>query len=476
MMMTEDQQRYNRLFRDKFKRTMELGFHYFDEERWKEKKEELISAFSAPRIVQNLKKAHVDSCWIWASALGVNFYNNPGDNLGHSHFSLNGRDLMMELSQELRKAGISFLMYNHVNVNNDYTRHNPGGLARTADGKPADGHICFNCEDYRNLLAKKCVELVDRYNPDGLFFDMINYHFSETTCYCETCRSLFEQKFGFQIPEKLEWDYKTRCFLEFRYNSNKLIAVKLRDAIREKHPDKIILFNFHGQVPFGWKPAFRPVSHGILSDATLYEDFGTRLHQLYPSILTAFAAGIRPGFCYGGLTDRFLYGYGDFSLRPKADLLWNLYTIKLRGGNALIIDKLRHDYSMEPHVCERIGEAYKELAKREHLFEYERTREAGLYFSVRSRDMYGKEDPSRYNRHIIGAYRALTELHFQTDIIFDEEVTLEQLLKYPVIYLANTAVLTDDEVEIIRKYVSHGGCLIATAETGLYDIDCRFLN
>jgi hypothetical protein len=122
-------------------------------------------------------------------------------------------------------------------------------------------------------------------------------------------------------------------------------------------------------------------------------------------------------------------------------------------------------------VYERLGRIYSEAKEKEPYFGQQHVREVGLYYSLKSRDWYGREKPEKYQDAFIGAHRALCELHIPVDAVFDETVALETIQNYPLIFLANTAILDPNEVRIFREYVKRGGRLIATLDTSLYDLD-----
>jgi hypothetical protein len=122
-------------------------------------------------------------------------------------------------------------------------------------------------------------------------------------------------------------------------------------------------------------------------------------------------------------------------------------------------------------VYERLGRVYSEAKEKEQYFGQPHVREVGLYYSLKSRDWYGREKQEKYQDAFIGAHRALSELHIPVDALFDESVALETLQNYPIIFLANTAILDQNEVGIFREYVKRGGRLIATLDTSLYDLE-----
>jgi hypothetical protein len=311
--------------------------------------------------------------------------------------------------------------------------------------------------------------LLANYDIAGLFFDMMNFPFDKLACYCATCTNLFKGKYGFDQPKAPARDDTWEKFLEFRYDSNSLFARSLKEQLRKQFPGRIICFNYHGHIPFDWHAGFRPVGHADISDATLAEDFASRFSQSYPSLTAAFLAGARPGSVFQLLTDMTLGGYGDFSQRPAADLKWDLFTAKMRGGNVMVIEKILHDYSVRPQVYKIIGEAFREVTEKEPYFDHPPVKEVGLYYSLRTRDWYDQFNSDAYERCIVGAYRALSDLHYQVEFLFDESADLKRLQEFRVIFLANTAILTDGEIEGLRKYVAGGGNLLVTWETGLYD-------
>jgi hypothetical protein len=69
----------------------------------------------------------------------------------------------------------------------------------------------------------------------------------------------------------------------------------------------------------------------------------------------------------------------------------------------------------------------------------------------------------------VGAHRIMVESHIPVAFVFDEDVTLKRLQEFPLIYLANTAILSASEVELFRRYVNEGGRLIATLDTSRFD-------
>jgi len=65
------------------------------------------------------------------------------------------------------------------------------------------------------------------------------------------------------------------------------------------------------------------------------------------------------------------------------------------------------------------------------------------------------------------AEQALIQASVPFDLVFDDG--LGDLSKYKVLVLPNTECLSDEQIQILRAFVSHGGSLVVIGQTGLYD-------
>ncbi len=63
------------------------------------------------------------------------------------------------------------------------------------------------------------------------------------------------------------------------------------------------------------------------------------------------------------------------------------------------------------------------------------------------------------------------ENHIQYGFLPDENLSPDRLENVKVLFLPNVACMSNDEVDVVRNWVDHGGKLIATFKTSLYDRD-----
>jgi len=66
-----------------------------------------------------------------------------------------------------------------------------------------------------------------------------------------------------------------------------------------------------------------------------------------------------------------------------------------------------------------------------------------------------------------GWCKFLSDHHWQWDIILADDIELASLKKFPIVILPSVIVLTDEQVEELRKYVQSGGRLVITGATGI---------
>jgi hypothetical protein len=88
---------------------------------------------------------------------------------------------------------------------------------------------------------------------------------------------------------------------------------------------------------------------------------------------------------------------------------------------------------------------------------------------LRTRDWFGREEPVKYFSAVMGAHKALKEAHIPMAFIMDENISLEKLLQFPVVYLPNVAILSEEEVSLFKEYLKRGGKILATGLTACYD-------
>jgi hypothetical protein len=121
---------------------------------------------------------------------------------------------------------------------------------------------------------------------------------------------------------------------------------------------------------------------------------------------------------------------------------------------------------------EKLGDMNFLLWERENKELFTGTKQSsgiGVLFSKQTRDIYGGPEDSYYVKEYRGWCETMVRNNIQFDTLLDFQITSENLKKYGLLILPNSACLSKEQVKVIRGFVQSGGNLIATFETSLYD-------
>jgi hypothetical protein len=439
----------------------------------------IISAADGAGIIRKIAQTKADMVVVYSKCHYGNAYYNT--QIGHKHINLGEKDLLREWVTEARRQKLTVLAYYSVDRDAWAGRQHPSWRMKDADGTAVDedryppewaamGFLCYN-SPYRDYVRQQVEEIL-QYQIDGFHFDMLWFGHSGKVCYCEYCRKLFREEYGIEMPVEPSWNDAWRKFLQFRYDSNARFCEELSQFIRRRSPNVSIMYNYHGTPPNSWQEGMLPVKHRLNSDYGTGEGYPMRFGHHYASFMACFLANVKPGTPWQGVTSRYTRNMSDKTVRPLADMDYEMMTYVSHGGMPLIVDTPEDDgNTLDPVAYERFAILFKEVKDKAQYFGHEHLRQVGLYFSAKTRDWYGREDPQRYFQAFVGAHRIMVESHIPVAFVFDEDVTLERLREFPLIYLANTAILSSSEIELFRRYVSEGGRLIATLDTSRFDSD-----
>jgi hypothetical protein len=443
-------------------RRLHLDFHMPD---WSP---EILARFDAGQIVESTLRARADALYFFAKCHYGNAYYRT--EVGHRHRGMGERDFLAEVIEECRKAKLTVVAYFSLVWDQWASLQHPDWCMRDPEGNAVLQfwpYLCFN-SPYREYTQSMLRELVKGYDIDGIHFDMINFPFNGLACYCDRCRRLFLEEHGLRIPERPTWDEPWRAFLRFRNETVSRFAGELQRVVREQKPGLEIDFNYHGSPGFDWRAGQRPVEHASFSAQSTGESYPAAFGVHYTTMEARFLKGLFPGRPAEIVTSRF-GGLWDYTIKPEAQLRWELCTALANGCKAMVVDQNLLDGTVDPLVYERVGEVFGEIERKRELWGGEPLRFAGLYYSCSSRDFYARGDLPRYLLSFGGAFRALVESHLPVEILQEEGCTLQRLQAYPVVVLANVAAMGEAEAQMFRRYVSEGGVLVATGDTALYD-------
>ena len=182
----------------KDKRCVHLDFHT------SELIEDIGAKFDRAEFAETLKKAGLDSITLFAKCHHGCFYYKDSKFFVHPHLTCS---LLDEQIAACKEAGVSSKIYISAGFDEYALREHPEWMWIPSMGddysnpKPHFWKLCFNTP-YLEYLKEQTREVVKKYKPDGVFFDIV----SNLRCYCKDCLAEMERRGMDPNNEQDAWD------------------------------------------------------------------------------------------------------------------------------------------------------------------------------------------------------------------------------------------------------------------------------
>ena len=349
------------------------------------------------------------------------------------------------------------------------------------DGRPEPenlGWFCFN-SPYRDWLPAYLLEWMDHLDIDGFYFDDTNYGTHEDrpwtpSCCCSWCEELFRRETGLDIPRKVDFDSMVfRRFVNWRYEKMIDFMHHLFAGIRKKYPDAILDLNSYIRPQTDWSDGHP------LGSLRLEEVGGHFFVETFRSLREPgfVAKALRATGTPFGIFRNVTQNLAGFGAAPRPEI----YPAAIAGLGAMINGgapcggPFGPSSFLQGEAMERVFAEYK---KRAPYVRGETLKYLALHYSQMNRDFRPSEIPKNTGKvhyHQLGqkdhygAYEMLNRSHVVFDMALDADLTAEKLSRYRVLFLSNSACLSDRHCEAIAEFVARGGTLIATYQTSLMD-------
>jgi hypothetical protein len=377
------------------------------------------------------------------------------------------RDPLREAIDAAKKHGLPIISYCVVQQGGIFLNAHPEWQMRAADGNLI-GRFCLNSGYLEAIQAIVAEQMA--YGIDGFHIDMLDQGFGKPYgCWCDSCREMFKQRFGHDMPAGATWDRDWDQMLEFRYDSSARFEKQLTAFIKAIDPKVTVDYNYHGSPPFSFEVGQRPVQHAGNGDFVTGETGVWGFSALGVGLNAEFYRASTPGVPFQVAIQRGVRMYHDQTTRPLHDMRWETLTLLAHGAFVTMIDKTAFDGGLDPIAYDRMGLVLGEARSKRSHFGHTPVYDLGLYFSSRTRDWIAREEPGQYFQSFQGAHQASVMEHVQFGVVLDENLTLAGLQQFPVVCLANVGILSEREVALLTEFVEQGGKLLVTGQTGQFD-------
>ncbi len=237
-----------------------------------------------------------------------------------------GRDLFGEALREAHRRGIRVIgRFDLSKTQKAAYDARPEWFFRKANGEPVVYNdlysTCINGGYYREHALEILTEALERYEVDGLFFNMFGNQRSDYSgnyvglCRCESCQRLFRERYGRALPEKPDADYE-----QFMFTSSREVAASIAELIRRKRPNAAFLTYIHEHVD------------GIMSESNTAADRPLPLWPYSASDNVERARTSEPSKMAFNLCMSFVDYFWRFATVPPGEISLRLYQNMAHGA------------------------------------------------------------------------------------------------------------------------------------------------
>ena len=397
--------------------------------------------FSKEQFQAALKLGHVNSVTVFSKCHHGWSYHPTEVNEIHPELDF---DLLGAQLEACREIGVNAPVYISAGYDEkEFVKH-PEWRWRT-DPEPKDYEeyfnevhfhvLCFNTE-YLDLLCAQIEEVMQKYNPCGIFLDII----AKRMCYCDKC--LADMK-------ALGLDYKSdEDCLKFADTVYNKYFERTNAAVR-KYSDTATIFHNSGHIPKGDYRSINANTHLELESLPT----GGWGYDHFP--LSAAYVRTLENTDFLGMTGKFHHSWGEFGgfKHPNA-LIYETSLSIANGAGCSIGDQMHPLGEMNEATYGLIGKAYSLVEEKEPWLEGAVNVADIAVLSAEA--ITGKRDI----KADIGANRMLLEKNCLYNFI---DGTMD-FSKYKLLILPDVSIESEETIQKIKDYVNNGGKVIASGE------------
>ncbi len=336
---------------------------------------------------------------------------------------------------------------------------------------PHGGMLCL-LGPYGDFFIEVLAEILTKFpDVDAFSFDGLHYG---GVCYCEHCCQNYRNETGAEIPNAELNDLAFRKYQHWADRRMENLVQRMQARLKGIKPDVALITWTTNAGRFGHFlsiPRNMPARMNLLLDAPDQEfwmDESNRGTTIVPAFANAYlwaCTNHRVAFSEPYiLSHGNPYGKDSF---PPSEILRRMLLAATYGASPSIA------VIQPPNLQQELYECMDELQKRkEWLIRKQPEPWAALVMSDNTRNFYGRSAglvEERYMANVFGTFRAAMEEHLPLTVINDWNLNFEDLSRYKVLILPNTACVDDQQVAAIREFVNTGGGIVASLDASLFD-------
>ena len=414
------------------------------------------SQFDKEQFKRCLKKGHVNSITIFAKCHHGWAYFPSETNKMHPGLTF---DLLSAMLEACSEAEVAAPIYLSAGFDEKYAVEHPEDLHvwKPGDTAPAvaqkDGvpyfdtteaayHLlCFNTP-YLAVLAAQVKEVAEKFNPVGIFLDIV----APRPCWCKRCT---------ESIAALGWDPEDpQSRVKFGELTYKKYYETVNAAARSVNPD-VRIFHNAGHIACGRRDLAAANTHLELESLPT----GGWGYDHFPKS-ARYVASL--GMEYLGMTGKFHLSWGEFGGFKHPNALRYEIALSLANGAKCSVGDQMHPYGfLDDATYELIGAAYAEAEQvEEYCYGAQPVADIGLLSVEAVTDGGDRIAPAD-----VGACRILLEGKYLYDVL-DTEC---DFTRYKLLILPDKIKISGSLGEKLISYVHGGGKVLCSGVSGTDD-------
>ncbi|NMO98249.1 beta-galactosidase trimerization domain-containing protein [Paenibacillus lemnae] len=408
------------------------------------------SRFDKKQFQSMLQEGHVDSITVFSKCHHGWAYHPSEANEMHPELQFDLLGAMIEAAHEIN---VNTPVYLSAGLDEKLARRHPEWLIRDIHDKtnwvdsfmkPGYHQFCMN-SPYLNVLIRQVEEVVQHYDADGIFLDIVGVR----ECYCHNCvNTLLAEGKNPQDPADI---------LELGERTYATYTRRIREAI-DAHKPGLPVFHNGGHIRRGRRDLAQMNTHLELESLPT----GGWGYDHFP-LSVRYAQGL--GLPYLGMTGKFHTTWGEFGgyKHPNA-LRYETALSIANGARCSIGDQLHPEGMMDPATYKLVGAAYREVEQKETwCVDTSPVADVALLTLEALAADQAESGHNRVGDSDAGAVRILLE----GKILFDVVDLDSRWDAYRVLILPDRFLLSEETAEKLVSYLAKGGKVLATGTSGL---------
>lgn len=412
--------------------------------------------------------------------------------LGHPLFPLGDRPCPKDWAGETRRlaaeAGLRFVAYYNVGLDNWMAGQHPDWVSRNADGTPwrFDDTFSWLCvrSPWRDRVLQELAEMVRGLQPDGVFLDIAGMpnaygpgHMDPArACHCAHCQTAFRAQHGVDLPRQTDDPVLREKVYRFGHAGRVAMLADAFSLLRQINPGLII-----GSNGSGFYDRLIGTPAGLNEFATYYSS------EAKSPLLQSFK-----GKLMWSLDKPFqMHTYGSFQTMQPGNAIgtwvdWNLIParymelsaamLSAHSGRLVIGINAIPDGTLPDGQFEAMRPALAAVRAREPwLAGLKSVPNLAVVYDAASEHVLrvrNQSDDLIIHAEARGLHDALFDGGFHFDVVnaVDPRTSGHRALLY-----ADAVCADESAMPALREFVAGGGVLIVTHETSLRDQQGREL-